>query len=161
MAFEIVEATSKLLRGWVGLLVETWRQSQNITREEREKQKTELLETLEELGEAAINTRAFLANVELRGHAFFEGDPNGFPAQARQQLARQWLQVSNKLARIDGNHHPAIENNIRELGERCFQKAQYWANPVGWTGSKAEIRLDELVDEVRAAIFDLRQRQDS
>ena len=52
-------------------------------------------EGFEELGQAAILTRAYLADVDLRGTAAMEGDRGVFSEDMRQRLAEKWMKVAS------------------------------------------------------------------
>jgi hypothetical protein len=153
--WEIVEGTSNLLIGWVKVITEIAKGRRENHEKDFQRDRDHLRDAFHKLGQAAILTRAYLADVDLRGRRAMEGDGGALSAEMRERLSTLWLDVSQELTHFHGVFNGEVKDNIRRLVERCFDKAQYWANPGGWKGSKAEINLDKLVEEVRTALLDL------
>jgi hypothetical protein len=122
----------------------------------RERHCRQIQEALEELRQAAILTRAYLGEVSLLGTQAFEGNRSAFTPQMRRDLAQIWLHASRAIGEITGRRDSRIDELLRDFEERCFDKAQYWANPAGWNASTAEIKLDSLVEEIRTVLTVLR-----
>ena len=89
---------------------------------------------------AANRTRAYIADVRV--------DPNARHRAQEGELSDLWVQVGDKLRRL---HEPEAE----ALYQRCFLKAEYWANPDAWEDgdvAEAGIGLDYVVREVDSYI---------
>lgn len=87
---------------------------------------------LQALVSATIKTTAYLANV--RRGAQIERD-------RESTLAQLWSEASIELREINP-----------DLAERCFIKAEYWADPEQWTDTQiqeARIGIESIKDEAQ------------
>jgi hypothetical protein len=93
-------------------------------------------EALLAVHQAANRTRAYLADVRF--------DPDSRERDRENDLSNAWMRVGDCLRRL---HDPDAE----ALYQRCFVKAEYWADPEVWKDGRlqeAGIGLDRLTNEI-------------
>jgi hypothetical protein len=117
--------------------IRAWLEFRVRRREDRDERVDEVLRTIHR---AANRTRAYLADVRV--------DPKARKRDEERALSEAWEGVGMALRQYkrDGAEHLA-----HGLSDRAFSKAEYWADPEGWTrhqGREAGIALDALVQQV-------------
>lgn len=139
---------AKAISGWVQL-------NRDNRRLRQQNRRDDLIEALSELHRAANFTRAFAADATLRGYERAEEHFRDIEIGGqRWNVSEAWRIVGEKLARLSDDER--IREVFRDLYERCFAKAQFWADPKGYRDSGVDIELGKLVDEVAQAIEHVR-----
>jgi hypothetical protein len=104
-------------------------------------QRTQTLEdALEAIHRAANKTRAYIADTR----AARRRDGRRADRAAEMELSNLWLQVGMALQRVH-------DDDTALLSRKCFEKAQYWADPELWTDANirdAGIGLDRVTNDV-------------
>ena len=101
-------------------------------------------EVLEALRDAVVQTRAYFADTSE--------DPESRDREQERVLSQCWNNVGMALRRMGGTEQ-------EELYERCFLKADYWADPSRWDEIKKK-GVDIRLDAVDNAISDLLREKD-
>jgi hypothetical protein len=134
----------KAIGGWV-----------QLNRDNGRLQRRELVDALSELHRAANLTRAFAADASLHGYEEAGNRFREIPFRGDWwELSEAWRKVAEKLAGLSDDSR--IRDVFKDLYERCFVKAQFWADPKGYRDSGVDIELGKLVDEVARAIEHVR-----
>lgn len=139
---------AKAIGGWVQL-------NRDSRRLREQSHRDELIDALSELHRTANFTRAFAADATLRGYERAEERFREISVDGKRwDVSEAWRHVGEKLARLSDDER--IREVFRDLYERCFAKAQFWADPQGYRDRGVDIELANLVDEVAQAIEHVR-----